>query len=91
MNAACTTRRSSSPYATTLHITCVSSSSAQSVGDALRQLDAMQILNPKSPFLLVHSPIVSNVDLSRLVRDHKRLREADKNVIMTLAVGVGGR
>lgn len=51
----------------------------------------MQILNPKTPFLLLHSPVVSNVDLSRLVRDHKKLREEDKNVIMTVGVGVGGR
>lgn len=82
---------STSSYSKTLNIQCISSTSAQSIGDALRQLDAMQILNPKMPFLLLHSPVVSNVDLSRLVRDHKKLREEDKNVIMTVGVGVGGR
>lgn len=83
--------RSSSRYATSLSIQCITSQSAISPGDALRQLDAMQILNPKIPFLLLHSPIVSNYDLSILIRHHKKLRAADKSVIMTIGVGVGGR
>lgn len=74
-----------------MQINCLSSTSARSIGDALRQIDQMQILNPKRPFLLIHSPIVGNVDLSELVRRHERLKEADKNVIMSLGIRVGGR
>jgi len=50
-----------------------------------------QVLNPDNPFILVHSPIVSNYDLSKMVEAHKARREVDKNVIMTMGVARGGR
>ncbi len=87
-----TTLYRASPYARAFTtVQCVTSQHAISPGDALRQLDAMQVLNPKSPFLLLQSPIVSSLDLGTVVRRHKQRREADKSLIMTLAVGTGGR
>lgn len=51
----------------------------------------MQIINPKVSFLLLHSPIVGNVDLSAIVKQHQALRSVDPNVIMSVGVGIGGR
>jgi hypothetical protein len=81
----------SSPYSKTLNVQCVSDSLSRSAGDALRKLDSMQIINPKVPFLLLHSPIVGNVDLSAMVKRHQALRREDPNVIMSVGVGIGGR
>lgn len=39
----------------------------------------------------MHNPIVSNYDISQMVDAHKKRREVDKNVIMTMGVGRGGR
>lgn len=50
-----------------------------------------QLLNPENPFILVHNPIVSNYDISHMVEAHKKRREVDKNVIMTMGVARGGR
>jgi translation initiation factor eIF-2B subunit epsilon len=94
-----------------MDIRCLSSQTARTAGDALRELDAMQVswsrsyghierkweadfmqvLNPENPFILVHSPIISNYDISKMVEAHKKRREVDKNIIMTMGVGRGGR
>lgn len=80
-----------SPYRHTLDIQCLVSKNAMSAGDALRELDDMHVLNPDTPFILVQSPLISNYDFSKMVDAHKARREADKNYIMTLGVGRGGR
>ncbi|WWD22647.1 hypothetical protein CI109_107140 [Kwoniella shandongensis] len=80
-----------SPYRSTLDIQCLSSLTAMSAGDALRELDDMHVLNADNPFILVHSPLVSNYDLSKIIEAHKKRREEDKNFIMTMGVGRGGR
>lgn len=49
------------------------------------------MLNPENPFLLIHNPIVSNYDISQMVAAHKKRRETDKDLIMTMGVGRGGR
>ncbi|WRT63187.1 uncharacterized protein IL334_000090 [Kwoniella shivajii] len=81
----------SSPYRHTLDIQCLSSQTARSAGDALRELDDMHVLNADNPFILVHSPIISNYDISKMVEAHKKRREEDKNFIMTMGIGLGGR
>lgn len=89
-----------------MDIQCLSSTKAFSAGAALRELDDMnvslltgrvreglkgQVLNAESPFILVHSPLISNYDISKMVEAHKARRETDKNFIMTMGVGRGGR
>jgi translation initiation factor eIF-2B subunit epsilon len=69
----------------------LTSQTAQSAGDALRELDAMQVLNHDNPFLLLHGPIVSNFNLEKMVNAHKKRKEADSNYIMTVGIGKGGR
>jgi hypothetical protein len=96
-----------SPFRNMMDIQCLSSTTARSAGDALRELDAMgvswiarwlsdakltpQVLNPDNPFILVHSPIISSYDLSTMIQAHVKRREVDKNFIMTMGVGRGGR
>ncbi|EIW73036.1 hypothetical protein TREMEDRAFT_42152 [Tremella mesenterica DSM 1558] len=80
-----------SPYRFTMDIQCLSSTTTMSAGDALRELDDMHVLNADNPFILVHSPLVSNYDISKMVEAHKKRREVDKNFIMTMGVGRGGR
>nr|XP_019048160.1 translation initiation factor eIF-2B subunit epsilon [Kwoniella bestiolae CBS 10118]OCF27090.1 translation initiation factor eIF-2B subunit epsilon [Kwoniella bestiolae CBS 10118] len=75
-----------SPYRHTLDIQCLSSQTAMSAGDALRELDDMSVLNAENPFILVHSPIISNYDISKMVEAHKKRREEDKNFIMTMGL-----
>lgn len=50
-----------------------------------------QVLNGENPFVLVHSPLVSNYDLTPMIDAHKKRREVDKNFVMTMGVGRGGR
>ncbi|TYJ53040.1 hypothetical protein B9479_006317 [Cryptococcus floricola] len=57
----------------------------------LESLALSKVLNADNPFILVHSPLVSNYDLSKIVDAHKKRREVDKNFIMTMGVGRGGR
>lgn len=57
----------------------------------LRNWANPQVLNGDNPFILVHSPLVGNYDISRMVDAHKKLREKDPNYIMTMGVGKGGR
>ncbi|KAK0557354.1 translation initiation factor eIF-2B epsilon subunit, GEF [Tilletia horrida] len=57
---------------------------AGSVGDALRELDARQVVRA-SDFILVHADYVGNLDLAELVRAHKERRKSDRDAIMTVA------
>ncbi|EEB07383.1 translation initiation factor eIF2B epsilon subunit [Schizosaccharomyces japonicus yFS275] len=55
-----------------------------SVGDALRELDAKQLIT--SDFILVSGDVVSNVPLADVLAKHRARREVDKNSIMTMVV-----
>lgn len=63
-------------------ITVMSTPEARSEGDALRELDAKQVL--RSDFLLYRADSVCTFDLKRAVAEHKRRRKVDKDVIMTM-------
>jgi translation initiation factor eIF-2B subunit epsilon len=64
-------------------ITVLNTSEARSEGDAMRELDALQII--RSDFLLYRADSVCTFDLTKAVQEHKRRRKADKDVIMTMA------
>lgn len=55
---------------------------ARSVGDAMRELDAHQIIT--TDFILMHADAVGNMDLAAVVEAHKQRRRADRNAIMTI-------
>ncbi|KAE9341133.1 putative translation initiation factor eIF-2B subunit epsilon [Phytophthora fragariae] len=71
-----------SQVARRLDVTCVSSPSCLTAGDALRELDRRQLVQ-SNPFVLMSGDAVANVDLQAAVDEHKRRKKADPNCIMT--------
>lgn len=63
-------------------ITVMSTPEARSEGDAIRELDAKQVL--RSDFLLYRSDSVCTMDLRPVVDLHRRRRTVDKDAIMTM-------
>jgi translation initiation factor eIF-2B subunit epsilon len=63
-------------------ITVMSTPEAKSEGDALRELDAKQVI--RSDFLLYRADSVCTFDLKKAVAEHKNRRKVDKDVIMTM-------
>lgn len=61
---------------------------ARSVGDALRDLDARDLIT--GDFLLVHGDLVSNLPIDEALAKHRARRIADKNAIMTMVLRAGG-
>lgn len=61
---------------------------ARSVGDALRDLDARDLIT--GDFLLVHGDLVSNLPIDAALAAHRARRTADKNSIMTMILRAGG-
>lgn len=73
-----------SPF-TTLEIV---KTTARSVGDAMRDLDARDLIT--GDFLLVHGDLVSNLPIENALKAHRDRRAKDKNAIMTLVLRDGG-
>lgn len=63
-------------------------SSANSVGDVLRDLDKRALMT--GDFLLVSGDIVSNVSLGPALAKHRARREKDRNAIMTMVLREAG-
>ncbi|CAG8786163.1 14276_t:CDS:10 [Dentiscutata erythropus] len=57
---------------------------ARSVGDALRELDAKQLIN--SDFILINGDVVSNIHLEKVLEAHRDRKSVDGNTIMTMVV-----
>jgi translation initiation factor eIF-2B subunit epsilon len=53
-----------------------------SAGDALREIDARQLI--KDDFVLVNGDVISNMKLDGVLAEHKARRAKDKNAIMTI-------
>lgn len=55
----------------------------RSLGDVLRDVDAKSLV--RSDFLLVYGDVVSNVDVSQALQEHRQRRKMEKNVsVMTM-------
>uniref|UniRef100_A0A8C2B8X5 Translation initiation factor eIF2B subunit epsilon n=1 Tax=Cyprinus carpio TaxID=7962 RepID=A0A8C2B8X5_CYPCA len=55
----------------------------RSLGDVLRDVDAKALV--RSDFLLVYGDVVSNIDVSQALQEHKQRRKMEKNVsVMTM-------
>lgn len=75
-----------------VRITVISTPEARSIGDALRELDAKQLI--RGDFVLVHADGVGNLDVKGVVEAHKARRAKDRDAIMTMCcmpVGKGSR
>lgn len=62
----------------------IQASECTSVGDALRELDAHQLIT--TDFILVNGDVVSNMNLSKALEAHRALKKVDKNAIMTMVL-----
>jgi translation initiation factor eIF-2B subunit epsilon len=63
-------------------------STSHSIGDAMRDLDARDIL--VGDFLIVYGDVVSNLPLESALATHRARRAKDKNAIMTMVLREAG-
>ncbi|QRW27425.1 translation initiation factor eIF-2B epsilon subunit [Rhizoctonia solani] len=70
-------------------VTTIVSREARSVGDAMRELDAKQVLT--SDFVLLTGDVVSNIRLDEVIKEHKERRKVSKDAIMTCVVKEVGK
>jgi len=64
-------------------ITIIKDSSCTNQGDALRELDKLQIVR-SDPFLLVTADVVSNVTVAPYIEEHKQRHKVDSANMMTV-------
>lgn len=74
-----------SKWATRLAVRCISSPNCQSAGDALRELDALNVIR-SDPFVLISGDVISNINLKDAISFHKLKRKADSNNVMTVVL-----
>lgn len=60
-----------------------------SVGDALRELDARQLIT--NDFVLTTGELISNLKLEKALENHRARRKSDKNSIMTMILKEASR
>uniref|UniRef100_A0A3Q3L6N2 Translation initiation factor eIF2B subunit epsilon n=1 Tax=Labrus bergylta TaxID=56723 RepID=A0A3Q3L6N2_9LABR len=65
----------------TVHI--ITSEQYRSLGDVLRDVDAKSLV--RSDFVLVYGDVVSNIDISQALQEHRHRRKVEKNIsVMTI-------
>ncbi|KAG0229127.1 nucleotide-diphospho-sugar transferase [Mortierella sp. GBAus27b] len=67
-----------------MKIHTIVSQECMSVGDAMRELDAQQLID--TDFILVTGDVVSNMKLDKVLEEHRARRQADKSAIMTMVL-----
>ncbi|KAI8086594.1 nucleotide-diphospho-sugar transferase [Halteromyces radiatus] len=72
-----------------LNIKIVQTPDAMSVGDALRELDARQLIT--NDFILTTGDLVSNIKLDKAIEAHRARKKTDKNAIMTMVLKEAAR
>lgn len=75
----------SSKWPSILSVRCVSSSACLSAGDALRELDTLNVIR-SDPFILISGDVISNINLKEAIAFHKRKRKEDINNVMTVVL-----
>lgn len=74
------------PYEDPLHrlkITQLSSPSWCGEGDALREIEGRSDIRPQDDFIVVRSGSIFNINVSKLVEQHKARKAADRNWLLT--------
>lgn len=74
-----------SKWPSILSVRCIASTACLSAGDALRELDTMNIIR-SDPFVLISGDVISNINLKEAIAFHKRKRKEDINNVMTLVL-----
>ncbi|KAI8332925.1 nucleotide-diphospho-sugar transferase [Chlamydoabsidia padenii] len=72
-----------------LNVKIVQTPEVMSVGDALRELDARQLIT--NDFILTSGDLISNIKLDKAIEAHRARRKTDKNAIMTMVVKEASR
>ncbi|CAO3589855.1 unnamed protein product [Absidia cylindrospora] len=72
-----------------LNVKIVQTPDAMSVGDALRELDARQLIT--NDFILTSGDLVSNIKLDKAIEAHRARKKTDKNAIMTMVLKEAAR
>ncbi|KAI8646086.1 hypothetical protein BD408DRAFT_410645 [Parasitella parasitica] len=72
-----------------LSVKIVATPECMSVGDALRELDARQLIT--TDFILTTGELISNIKLDKLLEEHRARRKIDKNSIMTMLLKEASR
>lgn len=70
---------------TNLTVRCITSSSCLTQGDALREIDSMNLIR-SDPFIMINGDVISNMNLGKAIAFHKERRRADPNAIMTVTL-----
>jgi translation initiation factor eIF-2B subunit epsilon len=68
-----------------LEVTCIKDTSLTNAGDALRELYKRNVVQ-SDPFLLLFGDVVTNMDLTKAMEDHKIRHQNDSAAIMTLVL-----
>ncbi|KAI8064821.1 uncharacterized protein B0P05DRAFT_554490 [Gilbertella persicaria] len=72
-----------------LTVKIVATPECMSVGDALRELDARQLIT--TDFILTSGELISNVKLDKILEEHRARKKTDKNSIMTMVLKEASR
>jgi len=72
-----------SDWTSSIKVRCVKDSSVTNAGDALRALDKLGLI-VSDPFILMHGDVVTNTDITPVLREHKDRRKKDSSAIMTV-------
>ncbi|MBM6385774.1 MAG: hypothetical protein JSY10_17595 [Paenibacillus sp.] len=72
-----------------LSIKIVPTPDCMSVGDAIRELDARQLIS--SDFILTSGELISNIKLEKVLEEHRARKKTDKNSIMTMVLKEASR
>ena len=68
-----------------LSVRCITSTACLTQGDALREIDAMNLIR-SDPFIMINGDVISNMNLSKAISFHQERRRADPNAIMTVVM-----
>ena len=66
-----------------MKVTLLANASWTGEGDALRDVEQRDGMRPVDDFILVRCGTIFNVDVSKLVAEHKKRREVDRNWLIT--------
>ncbi|KAI9478110.1 MAG: hypothetical protein EXX96DRAFT_237454 [Benjaminiella poitrasii] len=72
-----------------LSVKIVQTPECMSVGDALRELDARQLIT--TDFILTSGELVTNIKLDKALEEHRARKKIDKNSIMTMLLKEASR
>lgn len=65
-------------------IQTIASKESRSVGDAMRDIDSRGLIT--GDFFLISGDVITNLDVSKLIEDHKKYKQSDRDYICTMVL-----